>query len=795
MDGESQPAGLIRGYCALCVSRCGAIARVENGRFIALEPDPDHPTGKALCAKGRAAPELVYHPDRLLYPLKRTRPKGDPDPGWQRITWDEALDLTANRLKAIAARHGPQSVVFTSASPSTSAAEDAVDWIQRLSRAFGSPNFCVSVELCGWGRYLATLYTFGASVPGVYMPDLEKAGCILFWGYNPNLAWLVHATATAEALRRGARLIVVDPRQTGPARRADVWLRVRPGTDGALALGIAAVMIERGWYDREFIRQWTNGPLLVRSDNGRLLSQSDLHPRGNAKQYAAWNPGTGRPVLYDPESGRYEGDPEDLFLTGACRVLTLQGEVDCRPVFELVAELCRQYPPERVETICGVEPGKVEEAARLLWEARPAAYYTWSGVEMQTNATQIARAIAQLYTLTGSFDSPGGNVHFAAPPARAIDGRELEPEAPALGLQERPLGLARFGFVTSEEIYRGILEQQPYAVHAAVGFGANLLLSHADGLRGRRALEQLDFYVHCDLFMNPTAEQADIVLPVASAFEREGLRVGFEVSAEAQARVQLRPRVVAPRGEARSDVEIVFALAQRLGLGAHFWDGDIDAAYRYRLAPSGVTLEELRSHPGGVRALVQTRYRKYAEEVDGVPRGFNTPTHKIELYSQTLLEHGYPPLPVYEEPLVSPQTRPDLARRFPLILTCTKHTLFCESQHRGLSALRRKARDPEVELHPDAAAQRGIRPGDWVRIETPSGSVRARARLNDSLHPDVVCGQHGWWQACEEIGAPGYDAFSPQGSNFNLLITSEAVDPVSGSVPHRAYLCEIRRVD
>src|SRR5690554_5325663 len=165
-------------YCALCVSRCGATAVVEDGRFVALEPDPSHPTGKALCAKGRAAPELVYHKERLLYPLKRTRPKGDPDPGWQRITWDEALDLTANRLKAIAARHGPQSVVFTSASPSTSAAEDAVDWIQRLSRAFGSPNFCVSVELCGWGRYLATLYTFGASVPGVYMPDLEKAGCI-----------------------------------------------------------------------------------------------------------------------------------------------------------------------------------------------------------------------------------------------------------------------------------------------------------------------------------------------------------------------------------------------------------------------------------------------------------------------------------------------------------------------------------------------------------------------------------------------------------------------------------------
>ena len=111
-------------YCALCISRCGAIARTENGRFVALEPDPAHPTGQALCAKGRAAPELVYHPERLRYPLKRTRPKTDPDPGWQRISWDEALDLTASNLRRIAAEHGPESVVFGMVSASTSAISD-----------------------------------------------------------------------------------------------------------------------------------------------------------------------------------------------------------------------------------------------------------------------------------------------------------------------------------------------------------------------------------------------------------------------------------------------------------------------------------------------------------------------------------------------------------------------------------------------------------------------------------------------------------------------------------------------
>jgi anaerobic selenocysteine-containing dehydrogenase len=795
---DKQTTERVPGYCALCISRCGSIATVENGRFVALEPDPSHPTGKALCAKGRAAPELVYHPDRLLYPLKRTRPKGDPDPGWQRISWDEALDLAASRLRRIAEEHGPESVVFSAVSPSTSASDDSVAWIQRLMNAFGSPNLCEAMELCGWGRYLATQYTFGVGVPGVYMPDLENACCILFWGYNPNLARLSHATAAMEALKRGAKLIAVDPRRTGIAKKADIWLQVRPGTDAALALGIAQVMIERGWYDREFIRNWTNGPLLVRMNNGHLLTVGDLSENGSARQYIAWSEAMDGPILYNPATGSYEGDHPEPNLFGTYTIKTLQGEITCKPAFELTTDLCRQYPPERVEAISGVSREQIEGTARMLWEARPVAYYAWSGVEMQSNSTQIARAIAQLYALTGSFDCPGGNVLFPKVPTVEIEGKELISDgqrARTLGLPERPLGPARWQFVTSDELYRGILEQQPYGVYGLVGFGSNLLLSHADGMRGRQALAALDFYVHADLFMNPTAELADIVLPVASAFEREALKVGFQVSAEAQSLVQLRQRVVEPQGEARSDTEIIFDLAKRLGLGVHFWDGDIEAAYRYQLSPSGISLEALREQPGGMRVPQQTHYRKFTEHKDGVSRGFNTPTRKIELYSETLLEHGYPALPEFEEPLMSPFSRPELTERYPLILTCTKNTLYCESQQRALPSLRKKAMDPEVELHPINAVERGIQPGDWVSIETPQGSVRARATFNDTLKPGVVCGQHGWWQACPEIGAPGYDPFDSSGANYNLLIGNGAIDPISGSVPHRAYLCQVRRVD
>src|SRR5512141_2769669 len=193
-------------YCALCISHCGATAIIENGRFTALESDPSHPTGKALCAKGRAAPELVYHPNRLFYPMKRTRPKGDPDPGWERISWDEALDLTAAAMRRAADRYGPQSVAFTVSSPSTTAIGDSSGFLQRLANAFGTPNANITLDLCGWGRAFATRYTYGvgsvATSAGGAMPDIEQSGVMILWGYNPSFTRISHATAIVAARKR-----------------------------------------------------------------------------------------------------------------------------------------------------------------------------------------------------------------------------------------------------------------------------------------------------------------------------------------------------------------------------------------------------------------------------------------------------------------------------------------------------------------------------------------------------------------------------------------------------------------
>ncbi|MGE0823474.1 MAG: molybdopterin-dependent oxidoreductase [Candidatus Binatia bacterium] len=792
----------IHGYCGLCIARCGTVATVEGGRFTRLDPDPSHPTGQAICAKGRAAPELVYHPERLTYPLRRTRPKGAVDPGWERISWDAALDLTASAMRRIADQHGPEAVAFSISSPSTTAIADSVGFIRRLMNAFGTPNGVTSLDVCGWGRGFATRYVYGigsvATGAGGAMSDIANTGCLILWGYNPSVSRLTHATAAIEAQRRGMRLIVIDPRHAGLANKADVWLRGRPGTDGALALGLANLMIQNGWYDADFIRAWSNGPLLVRADTGRMLTAHDLTPDGNPRHYLAWDAATAQAVTYDASTGRYNGNTTKLALDGEYRITTVQGEVVCQPAFALYATLCRRYPPEVVEATCWIPRAQLEEAARLIWYSRPVSYYAWSGHEQHANVTETARAMSLLYALTGCFDAPGGNVLLPAIASAPITGEDLPAAqrlAPALEVAERPLGPARWNNITAHAFYRAVLESEPYPVRGLIGFGSNMLLSHADGGRGRVALATLDFYAHADLFMTPTAAFADVVLPVASAFERDALKIGFEISTEAQSLIQFRQAVVPPPGEARADTDIVFDLAGRLGLAEQFWNGDIQAAYRYQLASSGVPLETLRAQPEGVRVPLQARYAKHAEpDANGHPRGFATPSRRIEIYSETFLEHGYAPLPEFTEPTIGPVIRPDLAARFPLVLTCAKPTLFCQSQHRALPSLRRRALDPTVTLHPESAQVRGIAQGDWVSIETPNGSVRARAHLDADLDPRVVVGEHGWWQGCAALGAAPYDAFAQTGANFNLLIGNDIRDPVSGTTSLRAYLCEIRPV-
>jgi anaerobic selenocysteine-containing dehydrogenase len=778
------------GFCALCKSRCGAILVTRDGRFVGQEPNPDHPTGQALCVKGKAAAEIVYNAQRQLYPLKRTRPKGAADPGWQRISWDEALSHTAKQLDRIRKEVGPEAVAFGVTTPSGTRISDNLGWIERFINAFGSPNVANGTEICNWYKDFAHAYTFGRSIAS---PDFANAGCIVLWGHNPSATWLDHATATAKACARGARLIVVDPRRAGFATRADQWLRVRPGSDGAVALGIAGEMIRNNWFDVDFVRNWTNGPLLVRSDTRRFVRVSDLAVapvNASADDLIAWDSVSGEAIGYSLERQAYSRPcAPDLDVTVAL-ASTNGSSIECRTAFGLYRDLCEAYSPERVEELAWINAVQITETAKLLFQARPVSYYWWSGVSQHTNAAQTDRAMSLLMALTGSFDAPGGNVEFGRPAANEIAGAEFmsaEQRAKCIELKRSPLGPGRHGWVGADALYDAILNGDPYRIRGLFSFGRNFLINHADADRGARALAELEFFVHCDVLMTPTAALADIFLPINTPWEREALRVGFDGSQAAASLVQLRQAAIESAGESRSDAFVVFELAKRLGFGNLFWDGDIHAGLNHILAPLRLTTEDLRAEPGGVSIPGQPRYYQYRRD------GFKTHTGKLEIFSETFRNAGEEPLPVFVEPAISPYRENGDA--FSLVLTSAKVVHYCHGQHRNVPSLRRRMPDPEVSLHPETAGVRGIRNGDWVEIRTRNGKARMRARLDDALDRRVVSAQYGWWQNNEALGLPGFDASADDGANYNRLIPDDRADPVGGATGLRSSLCDVRPVE
>lgn len=219
------------------------------------------------------------------------------------------------------------------------------------------------------------------------------------------------------------------------------------------------------------------------------------------------------------------------------------------------------------------------------------------------------------------------------------------------------------------------------------------------------------------------------------------MRVGFEIDGSDEELVQLRQPIVAQDSgaEARSDLEIVFALATRLGLGAQFFGGSLEETWVHLLAPIGLTTAQLRARPEGIRVSVAQPSRKYAEQLaDGSVRGFATPSRRIEFYSPKMRVHGYSPVPEVLEPLCTVALDAQELRDFPLTLSCAKSGYYCQSQHRGLASLRRREPEPHARLHPTLAGARGLAEGDWFVVRTRNGQARFRARLDEAL-------ERAWW--------------------------------------------------
>jgi anaerobic selenocysteine-containing dehydrogenase len=706
LDKPPGDTAILKSVCRSCHGGCGVLLHVSDGRLIKVEGDRASPLNHGrLCPIGTVTVDLVYHPKRLQFPMRRLGPRGSGQ--WQRISWDQALDEISARLLAIRAECGLEAIAL-----GTGTGRHHIRWVSRFGHALGTPNWCEpGFAQCFHPRVNTCILTFG-DFPVCDFTGETPPGCMLFWGHNPVLSGPDGETRfnVHEALSHEPKIIVVDPRLTELAKKADVWLQIRPGADDALALSMLNVLIAERLYDEPFVRRWTHG-------------------------------------------------------------------------FDALAERVKPLTPEWAEPITWVGAEKIRAAARLFAQTRPAMMEWGCAIEHTPKCIQTVRAVSMLPALTGNIDVPGGwvfGMHGIGRFPSLIE--NLSPEANA-----KRLGADRFKLLGGEgadlpaahipTLLRAMREGKPYPVKAFLIFGNNTLTTYANASHVREALMNLDFIVCADLFMTPTAELADIVLPAAAWPELDQL-AGFPTVA---ANVVLAQQKAVQIGECKSDEEMFVELARRMKLAVCI--EPVKDVLNAQLKAGGldVTFDELKER-GFIK--VPFKYRKFENG------GFKTPTGKIELYATQFERLGYDPLPSYQEPPESPLATPEIAKDYPLVLTTgARISHFFNSEHRQIENLRKAHRYPIVEINPQTAEQFGIANGDWVWIETRRGRIRQKAKLTSGIDPRVIHAEHGWWYP--EQPGPDYGVWT---SNVNVLTDNQPpYDPAMGTYQLRALLCRIER--
>ncbi len=785
-EGNTTASQKIFSYCIHCAALCGVVAHVKDGYLIKVEGDPDAlNNGGTLCPKSLAAKQEIYHPDRLKYPMKRTRPKGDKDPGWVRISWDEALDTIAAKMQEIKSRYGAEAFFLQKGSTDGSSGAEWYAFFNRIANLYGTPNFGGTGHICCSNRSCPGLpLQFGNKRlhPAI---DYEKTNLIFLVGYNILHTKPPLARKVLDAKQRGAKLIVVDPILSPTAAKADIWLAPRPGTDLALFLALHHVIIREKLYDAEFLRTWTNGPFLVREDNGLYLT-------GDGARYVVWDSKTAAPTPADP-------------WTSAQVKPTLNGSyvvngVACRTSWQLFCDLVERCSPEWAEKVTWVPADEIRTVARLFATTKPASTDWYNGLNRGSNSYATGVALALLSAETGNWDVQGGLSFESDLAFNDVKGAKYLPKdwnekslVTAGGFNARSYGQEYVGPMNL--VADAMLTGKPYPIKGMLSLASGVATSNPNSRKMMEALKHLEFSAVGDLWLTPAMEMADIILPCATHWESEFVNYSAPY-------LMYRKAIAQPQHEIWPDLKIVFELAKKLGYEKDFWNGDVKQAFDHMLKPFNVTADELAATPRGVyREPVQPAYRRYAvkDEKTGRPKGFATPTGRIEIYSEKLKTLGYDPLPFWKEPEPGPFSTPELFKEFPLILSSGfKPMHWMHGQLRAVPWLRECDEEPLVWINQRTGLKLGIRNGDPLVVETPKrdetiqGNVRLKALLTESVHPDVIYIPYGWWQGCSSLGLS--DSGNLDGSaNVNNLYDDSFIDPVSGTIGIVSYPCRVRK--
>jgi anaerobic selenocysteine-containing dehydrogenase len=528
---------VIRTICRECRNGCGMLVYVEGGRVTKVDSDPGSPKPKdKLCPKAAACVERVHSPYRLRYPQKRVGKRGEGK--WQRITWDEALDTIAEKMTSARQNHGAESVALVKG-----IYERYSDLVSRLGNVFGTPNIVNIDNTCFVPGAVGRLMTYGYSG----MPDMTGSpDCVVCWGSSAN-----------PPLKKGGKLIVINTLETEAAKRADIWLRPRPATDLALALGMLNVIINEQLYDRDFVAEWTTG-----------FNKLEQHIR-----------------QYPPEK-----------VAGITRIPA-----------EKIIETTRLFTSYRYS--CLMSGNASEDTYNSTQFSRALA-----AIQAICGLLDIPGGTVEIEGILLNEATSQDVLRHMLPPDQekkklGADQGYLPPSDLWYSIASKPLE------VHPQHLLDAIIKEKPYPIRAVGVIGSNPLLTWSDSRKVYEAFQKVEFSFVNDLVMTPTAALADIVLPVASYLETDAVIVsslGMGVTS------LLAQQKVVQVGECRSNPEIIIDLARRLGLGEYFWE-DLHSYLDAYLSPVGITYPELVRRFSFTSSA--TRYRKYLEKGFNTPSG------------------------------------------------------------------------------------------------------------------------------------------------------------------------------
>ena len=716
---------------------CGIKTYVNsNGELVRVEGDENHPiTNGRLCVRCLTIRDYVYNPDRVLYPMKRAREDRGKNK-WERITWDEAYDTIAEKVKYFKDKYGAESILVMGGT-----GREGGPMLPAYAHAcLGTPNACYTQSgySCYIPRVAGTTYVMGATypemdyaggLPGRYDdPMFKLPELIVFWGKDPlpTNGDGLFGHAAIDMMRRGSKLMSIDPRVNWVATRADWHLRLRPGTDAALGMAMLNVIIEEDLYDHDFVDKWCYG-------------------------------------------------------------------------FEQLAERVKEMPAEKAAEICDLDANQIREAARVYAAAKPAQIAWGLAIDMKSNGMQAGHCILALEAITGNLDVPGGQLVGDVNDGLELGfgWKELGPELQEkiLGLKRYP---AMVSFVLNahcDMVLDALETSEPYAFKMA-GFEDCNGLAGTDCAQPQRwhdAYQNLEWCFGIDVWLTPTIQATcELFLPLSSTVEHDSVVYShYGASPITMGAVNKSITV----GEGKGDAEIMYEIGRRcmpinFGRFANFYE-----FLEYYRLNGKTTFEELREEV--VHQKTETlSYRKYETgklRPDGMP-GFNTPTGRVELYSTMFRQFGVDPLPYYEEPQLSPVSTPEKMEEYPFVLTTGARTYcYFHSEGKQIPYLREINPDPLIEINPQDALELGIADGQWVRVSNPFGSCVLKAKVTQTVYPGLVMAQHGFWFPEEDGEEPHlYDVWR---SNINLLMPHFYVGELGFGAPYKCLICKVEPIE